>query len=106
MNKKAILLLSALAAVALAAPLAMADPRGGRGGGGLFRRAPARGAFAMTGSTGTFRQGGFNRWIGNRWSGDWRHRVHFRDRDFFIFFGGFGLPYYGYTLCFYPSGYL
>src|SRR5437667_2211492 len=105
MNKKAILLLSALAAVALAAPLAMADPRGGRGGGGHFRRAPARGAFAMTGSTGTFRQGGFNRWNGNRWSGDWRHRGHFRDRDDFIFFGGFGFPYYGYPYGYYPYGY-
>src|SRR5438552_15257782 len=105
MNKKAILLLSALAAVALAAPLAMADPRGGRGGGGHFGRAPARGAFAMTGSTGTFRQGGFNRWNGNRWSGDWRHRGHFRDRDRFIFFGGFGFPYYGYPYGYYPYDY-
>jgi len=106
MNKKAILLLSALAAVALAVPLAMADPRGGRGGGGgHFGRAPARGAFAMTGSTGTFRQGGFNRWNGNRWSGDWRNRGHFRDRDGFIFFGGFGFPYYGYPFGYYPYDY-
>ena len=107
MNKKAILLLSALAAVALAVPLAMADPRGGRagGGGGHFERAPARGAFAMTGSAGTFRQGGFNRWNGNRWSGDWRHRGHFRDRDGFIFFGGFGFPYYGYPYGYYPYDY-
>ena len=105
MNKKAILLLSALAAVALAVPLAMADPRGGRGGGGHFGRAPARGAFAMTGSAGTFRQGGFNRWNGNRWSGDWRHRGHFRDRDRFIFFGGFGFPYYGYPYGYYPYDY-
>jgi len=66
MNKEAILLLSALAAVALAVPLAMADPRGGRGGGGgHFGRPPARGAFAMTRSAGTFRQGGFNRWTIN-----------------------------------------
>jgi len=105
MNKKAILFLSALAAVALAVPLAMADPRGGRGGGGHFGRAPARGAFAMTGSAGTFRQGGFNRWNGNRWSGDWRHRGHFRDRDRFIFFGGFGFPYYGYPYGYYPYDY-
>ena len=106
MNKKAILLLSALAAVALAVPLAMADSRGGRaGGGGHFERAPARGAFAMTGSAGTFRQGGFNRWSGNRWSGDWRHRGHFRDRDRFIFFGGFGFPYYGYPYGYYPYDY-
>src|ERR1700688_4960311 len=91
MNKKVILFLSALAAVALAVPLAMSDPRSGRsGGGGHFGRAPTRGAFAMTrGGAGTFRQGGFN-----RWSGDWRHRGHFRDRDRFIFFGGFGFPYY------------
>jgi hypothetical protein len=88
MNKKAMLLLSSLAAVVLAVPLAMADPRGGTGGG-HFGRAPARGAFAMTRSAGTFRQGGFN-----RWSGDWRRRGHFRDRDSFIFFGGFGFPYY------------
>ena len=93
MNKKAILLLSALAAVALAVPLAMADSRGGRaGGGGHFERAPARGAFAMTGSAGTFRQGGFN-------------RGHFRDRDRFIFFGGFGFPYYGYPYGYYPYDY-
>jgi hypothetical protein len=105
MNKKAILLLSALAAVALAVPLAMADPRGGRGGGGHFGRAPARGAFAMTRSAGTFRQAGFNRWNGNRWSGDWRHRGRFRDRDRFIFFGGFGFPYYGYPYGYYPYDY-
>ena len=107
MNKKAILLLSALAAVALAVPLAMADPRGGRGGGGggHFGRAPARGAFAMTRSAGTFRQGGFNRWNGNGWSGDWRHRGHFRDRDRFIFFGGFGFPYYGCPYGYYPYDY-
>jgi len=107
MNKKTILLLSALAVVALAVPLAMADPRGGRGGGGggHFGRAPAPGAFAMTHSAGTFRQGGFNRWNGNRWSGDWRHRGHFRDRDRFIFFGGFGFPYYGYPYGYYPYGY-
>ena len=135
MNKKAILLLSALAAVALAVPLAMADPRGGRGGGGHFGRAPARGAFAMTGSAGTFRQGGFNRrhWqrvqsqrhdaVGHHRHrkgragrlthhcdaahrhGDWRHRGHFRDRDRFIFFGGFGFPYYGYPYGYYPYDY-
>jgi len=104
MNKKAILLLSSLAAVALAVPLAMADPRGG---GGHFGRAPARGAFAMTRSAGTFRQGGFNHWNGNRWSGDWRHRGHFRDHDSFIFFGGFGFPYYyGYPYYgYYPYDY-
>ena len=85
----------------------MADPRGGRGGteGGHFGRAPARGAFAMTRNAGTFRQGGFNRWNGNRWSGDWRHRGHFRDRDRFIFFGGFGFPYYGYPYGYYPYDY-
>jgi hypothetical protein len=107
MNKKAILLLSALAAVALAVPLAMADPRGSRGGGGggHFGRAPARGAFAITRGAGTFRQGGFNRWNGNRWSGDWRHRGRFRDRDRFIFFGGFGFPYYGYHYGYYPYDY-
>src|ERR1700675_3322909 len=98
MNRKAILLLSSLAAVVLAVPLAMADPRGGTEGG-HFGRAPARGAFAMTRNAGIFRQGGFNRWNGNRWngnrwSGDWRHRGHFRDRDRFIFFGGFDFPYY------------
>src|ERR1700693_1182336 len=109
MNKKAILFLSALAAVALAVPLAMADPPSGRssGGGGHFGRAPTRGAFAMTrGSAGRFRQGGFN-------------RGHFRDRDRFIFFGGFGFPYYygypyygyypydyyGYGYGYYPYGY-
>jgi Putative peptidoglycan binding domain len=120
MNKKAILLLSSLAAVGLAVPLAMAaDPRGGRGGagGGHFGRAPARGAFAMTRNAGTFRQGGLNRWNGNRWngnrwSGDWRHRGHLRDRDRFIFFGGFdfpydyGYPYYGYySYDYYGYGY-
>src|SRR4029077_13291436 len=100
MNKKVIRFLSSLAAVAVAVPLAQADPRGGRGGGvGHFGRAPARGGFAMTRGAGTFRQGGFNhwngnRWNGNRWSGDWRHRGHFRDRDRFIFFGDFGFPYY------------
>jgi hypothetical protein len=94
MNKKVIFFLSSLAAVAVAVPLAQADPRGGRGGGGHFGRAPARGGFAMTRGAGTFRQGGFNHWNGNRWSGDWRHRGHFRDRDRFIFFGDFGFPYY------------
>jgi hypothetical protein len=48
----------------------------------------------MTRGAGTFRQGGFNHWNGNRWSGDWRHRGHFRDRDRFIFFADFGFPYY------------
>src|ERR1700730_11703169 len=57
-NKKVILFLSSLAAVAVAVPLAQADPRGG--GGGHFGRAPARGGFAMTRGAGTFRQGGFN----------------------------------------------
>jgi hypothetical protein len=107
--KKTILFLSALAAVTLTASLAMADPRSGRGsGGGHFGRAPTRGAFAMTrGSAGTFRQGGFNQWNGNRWGGDWRHRGHFRDRDRFIFFGGFGFPYYyGYPYYgYYPYDY-
>jgi len=97
MSKKAILLLSALAAVALAVPLAMADPRSGRsGGGGHFGRAPTRGAFAMTrGGAGAFRQGGFN------------HRGHFSDRNRFIFFGGFGFPYYyGYPYYgYYPYDY-
>jgi Putative peptidoglycan binding domain len=96
MNKKAILLLSALAAVALAVPLAMADPRSGRSGGnGHFGRAPTRGAFAMTrGGAGTFRQGGFN------------HRGHFHGGDRFIFFGGFGFPYYyGYPYYGYSYGY-
>jgi hypothetical protein len=105
--KKAILFLSALAAVTLTAPLAMADPRSGSGGG-HSGRAPTRGAFAMTrGSAGTFRQGGFNHWNGNRWGGDWRHRGHFRDRDRFIFFGGFGFPYYyGYSYYgYYPYDY-
>jgi hypothetical protein len=108
MNKKVILFLSALAAVALAVPLAMADPRSGHSGGGHFGRAPTRGAFAMTrGSAGTFRQGGFNHWNGNRWSGDWRHRGHFHDGDRFIFFGGFGYPYYyGYPYYgYYPYDY-
>jgi len=113
MNKKAILLLSSLAAVVLAVPPAMADPRGGRGGGGgaHFGHAPARGAFATTRGVGTLRQGGFNHWNGNhwngnRWSGDWRHRGHFRDRDRFIFFGGFGFPYYGYPYYgYYPYDY-
>jgi hypothetical protein len=96
MNKKAILLLSSLAAVALAVPLAKADPRSGRGsgGGGHFGRAPARGAFAMTRGAGTFRQGGFNHWNGNRWSG-----------DRFIFVSGFGFPYYGYPYGYYPYDY-
>jgi len=101
MNKKAILFLSSLAAVALAAPLAMADPPSG-GGSRHFS-----GASAMTRSGGTFRPGGFNRWNGNRWSGNWRHRGDRdfdRDRDFhnrFIFFGGFGFPYYGYGYPYY-----
>ena len=105
MNKQTILLLSSLAAVALAVPPAMAEPRGGAGGhsGG----APARGAPAMARSAGGFRQGGFNRWNGNRSSGDWRHRGHFRNRDFF--FGGFGYPFfypYGYSYFdYYPSDY-
>ena len=104
MNKKAIFL-SSLAAVALAAPLATADPSGG--GSRHFSGAPARGAPAMARGAGTF-----NHWNGNRWSGNWRHRGDRdfdRDRDFhnrFVFFGGFGFPYYGYPYYgYYPYDY-
>jgi hypothetical protein len=117
MNTKVILFLSSLAAVALAAPLAMADPRSG-GGNRHFSGAPARGAPAMTRSAGTFRHGGFNQWNGNRWSGDWR-RHHRFSRDRFIFIDTFGFPfsygypyygyypydYYGYGYGYHPYGY-
>jgi len=106
MNKKAIFFLSALAAVVLAAPLAMADQRGG-GGGRHFAGAPARGGFARGAPTMARGAGTFNHWNGNRWSGNWRHRGHFRDRDRFIFIGGFGFPYfYGYPYYgYYPYSY-
>ncbi len=112
MNTKSILFASCVAAITLTASVAMAEGHGFAGGGssgggargGGFHGSMAPGGmrpgFARAGSR--FGAGGFRNFRGDR---DFRHRRDFDDR--FVFFGGFGYPFfydpffYGY----YPYGY-
>ena len=112
MNTKSVLFASCVAAITLTASVAMAEGHGFAGGGssgggargGGFHGSMAPGGmrpgFARAGSR--FGAGGFRNFRGDR---DFRHRRDFDDR--FVFFGGFGYPFfydpffYGY----YPYGY-
>jgi len=119
MNTKSILFAGCVAAITLTASVAMAEghgfagggssgggARGGgfHGGGGGFHGSMAPGGmrpgFARAGSR--FGAGGFRNFRGDR---DFHHHHRFNDR--FVFFGGFGYPFfydpffYGY----YPYGY-
>jgi hypothetical protein len=115
MNTKTILFTSCVAAMTLSASVAMAGPHGGSAGGGFtgggsraagggFRggSAPARMTPGFAGAGSRFAPG-----MSRNFRGFGRDRDRFHDRRFndFVFFGGFGdpffYPYYGY----YPYGY-
>lgn len=119
MNTKSILFTSCVAAITLSASVAIAEPHGGSagggfngggfsGGGGSFHggSAPARMTPGFAGGGSRFGPGTSRSFRG--FGGD-RDRFHHRGFNDFVFFGGFGYPffypYYGYYPYGYPYGY-
>jgi hypothetical protein len=108
MNTKSILFTSCAAAMTLIASVAMAGPhggfaRGGFSGGGFRGSAPTRMTPGFAGAGSHFGSGMSRNFRGFR--GD-RDRFHHHRFDEFVFFGGFGDPFfYPYGYGYYPYGY-
>jgi hypothetical protein len=122
MNAKHLVLISCIGALALPASVANGQRRGGGGGrahvGSMQARSAPSGAYRgsnWSGRNGSGRNwsgrnlSGRNwsgrNWNGRNWNGDWRrHRNH--NHNQFVFFGGFGYPFYGYPYYgYYPYDY-
>jgi hypothetical protein len=86
--------------VAMMLSVSVAIAAGMHGGGGAGGHG---GGHAMVGGRGGFAHGPMGTFHGNHWNGNWHHHGH--DHDDFIFFGGFGWPYWGWGYPGYYWGY-
>ena len=127
MNAKHLVLISCIGALALPASVANGQRRGGGGGrahvGSMQARSAPSGAYRgsnwsgrngsgrnwsgrnLSGRNWNGRNWSGRNWNGRNWNGDWRrHRNH--NHNQFVFFGGFGYPFYGYPYYgYYPYDY-
>jgi hypothetical protein len=122
MNAKHLVLISCIGALALPASVANGQRRGGGGGrahvGSMQARSAPSGAYRgsnwsgrnlsgrnWSGRNWSGRNWSGRNWNGRNWNGDWRrHRNH--NHNQFVFFGGFGYPFYGYPYYgYYPYDY-
>ena len=116
MNAKRLLLISSIAALALPVSVANGQRRGGGGGrahvGSMQARSAPSGAYRGTyggnwsGRNWSGRNWNGRNWNGRNWNGDWRRHRNHNDNQF-VFFGGFGYPFfYGYPYYgYYPYDY-
>ena len=121
MNAKRLLLISSIAALALPVSVANGQRRGGGGGrahvGSMQARSAPSGAYRGTyggnwsgrnwsGRNWNGRNWSGRNWNGRNWNGDWRRHRNHNDNQF-VFFGGFGYPFfYGYPYYgYYPYDY-
>ena len=121
MNAKRLLLISSIAALALPVSVANGQRRGGGGGrahvGSMQARSAPSGAYRGTyggnwsgrnwsGRNWSGRNLSGRNWNGRNWNGDWRRHRNHNDNQF-VFFGGFGYPFfYGYPYYgYYPYDY-
>ena len=131
MNAKRLLLISSIAALALPVSVANGQRRGGGGGrahvGSMQARSAPSGAYRgtyggnwsgrnwsgrnwsgrnLSGRNWNGRNLSGRNWNGRNWNGDWRRHRNHNDNQF-VFFGGFGYPFfYGYPYYgYYPYDY-
>jgi hypothetical protein len=126
MNAKHLVLISCIGALALPASVANGQRRGGGGGrahvGSMQARSAPSGAYRgtygrnwsgrnLSGRNWSGRNWSGRNWNGRNWNGDWRRHRNHNDNQF-VFFGGFGYPffyggypYYGYGYGYDPYGY-